>query len=238
MLENVLNEADRKITLLEEKIGYEFTDRQLAFDAVTHSSFCNEHKGVAVSNERLEFLGDSVLSLMTCELLYQTVNEDEGSLTKIKASLVCEDSLYEYAKRLNLGEYLLFGKGELQDGRYRSSTLSDAVEAVLGAIYLDGGMAKAKKFIMPYIREKLSAMSRELPGARDYKTQLQELVQKNKGDKLFYDIVGEDGPAHDRKFVCRVMINSNVMATASGHSKKTAEQAAAKEVLSLMGVEV
>lgn len=237
-MENVLNEAERKITLLEEKINYHFNDRQLAFDAITHSSYQNEHKGIVVSNERLEFLGDSVLSLIVGELLYKTVREDEGSLTKIRAALVCEESLYEFAKQLNLGEYLLFGKGELQEGCYRVSTLADAVEAVIGAVYLDGGLSKAKKFIMPYIKEKLSIVKKSAVGFRDFKTLLQEIVQKNKGDKLSYEIVGEEGPAHDRLFICSVKVNTNVMATAGGHSKKSAEQAAAKEALSVMGVDI
>jgi len=238
MMESVLNEAERKITLLEEKIDYRFEDRQLAFDAITHSSFQNEHKGIVVSNERLEFLGDSVLSLITGELLYKTVSEDEGSLTKIRAALVCEESLHEFAKQLDLGEFLLFGKGEAQEGRHRASTLADAVEAVLGAIYLDGGLLKAKKFIQPYIKEKLNSMRTSAAGFRDYKTLLQEIVQKNRGDKLSYEIISEDGPAHDKVFVCCVKINSNAMATADGRSKKAAEQAAAKEALRIMGVEV
>ena len=238
MMESVLNEAERKITLLEEKIDYRFEDRQLAFDAITHSSFQNEHKGMVVSNERLEFLGDSVLSLITGELLYKTISEDEGSLTKMRAALVCEESLHEFAKQLDLGEYLLFGKGEAADGRYRASTLADAVEAVLGAIYLDGGLLKAKKFIQPYIKEKLTSMRTSAVGFRDYKTLLQEIVQKNRGDKLSYEIISEEGPAHDRLFVCCVKINSNVMATAEGRSKKAAEQSAAKEALGVMGVEV
>ena len=238
MMESVLNEAERKITLLEEKIDYRFEDRQLAFDAITHSSFQNEHKGMVVSNERLEFLGDSVLSLITGELLYKTVSEDEGSLTKMRAALVCEESLHEFAKQLDLGDFLLFGKGEAADGRHRASTLADAVEAVLGAIYLDGGLLKAKKFILPYIKEKLVAMRTSAVGFRDYKTLLQEIVQKNRGDKLSYEIISEEGPAHDRLFVCCVKINSNAMATADGRSKKAAEQASAKEALRIMGVEV
>ena len=238
MMESVLNEAERKITLLEEKIDYRFEDRQLAFDAITHSSYQNEHKGIVVSNERLEFLGDSVLSLITGELLYKTVSEDEGSLTKIRAALVCEESLHEFAKQLDLGDFLLFGKGEASDGRHRASTLADAVEAVLGAIYLDGGLTKAKKFIHPYIKEKLNSMRTSAAGFRDYKTLLQEIVQKNRGDKLSYEIISEDGPAHDKVFVCCVKINSNAMATADGRSKKAAEQAAAKEALRIMGVEV
>lgn len=238
MIESVLNEAERKITLLEEKIDYRFGDRQLAFDAITHSSFQNEHKGLVVSNERLEFLGDSVLALVTGELLYKTVSEDEGSLTKMRAALVCEETLYDIAKQLDLGEFLLFGKGETQGGKIRSSTLSDAVEAVLGAIYLDGGLVNAKKFILPFIKERLNSLRNSAAGFRDYKTLLQEIVQKNKGDKLSYEIIGEEGPAHEKSFICSVKINSNAMATAVGSSKKAAEQAAAKETLKAMGVEV
>lgn len=238
MMESVLNEAERKITLLEERIDYRFDDRQLAFDAITHSSYQNEHKGIVVSNERLEFLGDSVLSLITGELLYKTVREDEGSLTKTRAALVCEESLYEFAKQLDLGSFLLFGKGEAQDGRVRPSTLADAVEAVLGAIYLDGGLNKAKAFILPFIKERFAAMKTSSAGFKDYKTLLQEIVQKNRGDKLAYEIVDEQGPAHDKIFLCSVKINSNVMATASGHSKKAAEQSAAREALLSMGVEL
>ena len=232
MIESVLNEAERKITLLEEKIDYRFEDRQLAFDAITHSSYQNEHKGIVVSNERLEFLGDSVLSIITCEYLYTHLNEPEGMLTKLKAALVCEDSLYTFAVSKGLGECLLFGKGERSSGTVRKSTLADAVEAVLGAIYLDSGMDEGKKYILPYLIEAVG----ESDVLHDWKTMLQEIVQKNRGEILSYEIVEESGPAHDKNFVCHVKINSNVLAEGSGHSKKKAEQNAARAALELMGI--
>ncbi len=232
MKKKPIPEAEEKVSQLEKNIGYVFRNKRLATDAVTHSSFYNEHKHTSESNERLEFLGDSVLSLITCEYLYSHINENEGVLTKLKAALVCEDSLYTFAKMKNIGECILFGKGERDTGVERKSTLADAVEAVLGAIYLDGGMEAAKKYILPYIIESAG----ESDILHDWKTTLQEVVQKNKGELLSYEIVDESGPAHDRKFVCQVRINSNVIAEGEGRSKKAAEQAAARSALALMGI--
>ena len=230
-------------SLLEEKIEYEFKDKLLLDTALTHSSYANELKAKGVTvlyNERLEFLGDSVLSLIASVYLFKgNRGMFEGDLTKIRAGIVCENALYDYALEIGLGDYLYLGHGEeVTGGRTRKSVLSDAVEAVLGAIYLDGGVLKAKKFILPFIKEKLNSMRTSAAGFRDYKTLLQEIVQKNKGDKLSYEIIGEEGPAHDKVFICSVKINSNVMATAEGSSKKAAEQAAARETLKAMGVEV
>jgi ribonuclease-3 len=225
-------EAEEKVSLLEKKINYSFSDRRIAADAITHSSFHNEHKQETESNERLEFLGDSVLSLITCEYLFSHIHENEGVLTKLKAALVCEDSLYNFAKTVGLGECLLFGKGEKAAGTERRSTLADAVEAVLGAVYLDGGTENVKKIILPYL---ISCVN-ESELLHDWKTMLQEIVQKNKGELLSYEIVEESGPAHDKMFVCQVKINSNIIAKGEGHSKKTAEQAAAKSALALMGI--
>lgn len=227
-----LPEIDEKVALLEQKINYVFKNKRFAADALTHSSFYNEHKKESRSNERLEFLGDSVLSIITCEYLYSHLNEAEGMLTKIKAALVCEDSLYNFAVSKGLGECLLFGKGEKSAGTVRKSTLADAVEAILGAIFLDSGMDRAKEFILPYLIETLH----ESDILHDWKTMLQEIVQKNKGELLSYEIVEESGPAHDKNFVCHVKINSNVLAEGSGHSKKKAEQSAAKAALELMGI--
>ncbi len=224
--------AEEKISLLEKKINYSFTNKKLAADAVTHSSFYNEHKHETESNERLEFLGDSVLSLITCEYLFSHIHENEGVLTKLKAALVCEDSLYAFAKAKGLGECLLFGKGEKAAGTERKSTLADAVEAMLGAVYLDAGIEEVKKIILPYL---ISCIG-ESEVLHDYKTMLQEIVQKNKGELLSYEIIDESGPAHDKMFVCQVKINSNIIAKGEGHSKKTAEQAAAKSALALMGI--
>lgn len=225
-------EAEEKAALLEQKIGYVFKNKRLAADAITHSSFHNEHKHDGESNERLEFLGDSVLSLITCEYLYTHLSENEGVLTKLKAALVCEDSLYNFAKMKGIGECILFGKGERSSGVERRSTLADAVEAVLGAIYLDSGMKSAKDYILPYIIS--SAGESDL--LHDWKTTLQEVIQKNRGELLSYDIIEESGPAHDKKFVCQVRINSNIIAEGEGRSKKAAEQAAARSALALMGI--
>lgn len=225
-------EVRQKVENLEKRINYVFKNKQLAADALTHSSFYNEHKRNSRSNERLEFLGDSVLSIITCEYLYSHLNEAEGMLTKIKAALVCEDSLYHFATVHGIGECLLFGKGERTVGTVRKSTLADAVEAILGAIYLDSGMDRAKEFILPYLIETLN----ESDILHDWKTMLQEIVQKNKGEILSYEIVEESGPAHDRHFVCHVKINSNVLSEGEGGSKKKAEQAAAKAALELMGI--
>ena len=225
-------EAEEKVSLLEKKINYIFTDRRLAADAITHSSFHNEHKQNTESNERLEFLGDSVLSLITCEYLFSRIHENEGILTKLKAALVCEDSLYGFARTIGLGECLLFGKGEKGAGTERKSTLADAVEAVLGAVYLDGGAEEARKIILPYLISSVG----ESDILHDYKTVLQEIVQKNRGELLSYEIIEESGPAHDKMFVCQVKINSNVIAKGEGRSKKSAEQSAAKSALALMGI--
>ena len=227
-----LPEIDEKVALLEQKINYVFKNKKLAADALTHSSYYNEHKRESHSNERLEFLGDSVLSIITCEYLYTHLSEAEGMLTKLKAALVCEDSLFMFAKRHGIGECLLFGKGERNVGIVRKSTLADAVEAVLGAVYLDSGMDGAKAFILPYLIESVG----ESDILHDWKTTLQEIVQKNKGEILSYEIIEESGPAHDKHFVCQVKINSNVLAEGSGHSKKKAEQSAARAALEVMGI--
>lgn len=232
-MKNLLNEEyEEKVALLEQKIGYVFNDKRLAADAITHSSYYNEHKHDTRSNERLEFLGDSVLSIITCDYLYGHIYEAEGVLTKLKAALVCEDSLYVFAKNKDIGECLLFGRGERNIGMSRKSTLADAVEAVLGAIYLDSGMDAAREFILPFI----AASAEESDVLHDWKTTLQEIVQKNKGEILSYEIVEQIGPPHDRRYVCHVKINSNVISEGSGTSKKKAEQEAAKAALELMGV--
>lgn len=222
-----------KLNELENKLGYVFNDRNLLINALSHSSYDNEHFTKFGSNERLEFLGDSVLSLVTAEYLYGLTDKDEGYLTKAKARAVCESSLFEFAQTLQLGEYMLFGKGEEAAGKIRPSTLSDCFEAVIAAIYLDGGYEQAKKFIIPFLENVVHHANAFF---KDYKTLLQEIVQKNKEEKLSYRIVDERGPDHDKTFVCEVLLNSNVVARAEGHSKKMAEQTAAKEALALMGI--
>ncbi len=222
------------ISVLEKEIGYTFKNKELLLTAMTHSSFYNENKNLRPCNERLEFLGDAVLSVISAEYLYEHDTGNEGELSKTRAALVCEEALYEYAETLNLGSYLFLGKGEEETGRTRKSTVADATEALLGAIYLDSGFENAKNFILPFLKEKFKKISKVC----DFKTVLQEIVQKNKGEKLSYEIVSESGPAHDRNFVCDVLINSNHISSGSGKSKKSAEQNAARAALELMGVKI
>lgn len=218
---------------LEKKIGYKFKNRELLNLALSHSSYANEKQG-RQNNERLEFLGDSVLGFVTAEYLFSALGDrPEGELTKLRANAVCEKSLAVYANEISLGEYLLLGKGEIMTGgRERPSILSDAFESVIAAIYLDGGMAEAKKFVLRFV----SKSTTDTAAATDYKTLLQEVIQKNPDEHLTYRLVAESGPDHDKEFTVEVYLNSNCVGTGKGHSKKKAEQAAAKEALELMGI--
>ena len=219
----------------EKKIGYTFENPLLLETAFTHSSYVNEGKHERENNERLEFLGDSVLSVLVAEHLYRSFpKKTEGELTKLRASLVCDHSLAEFAKRISLGDQLVMGKGEANSGgRTRLSNLEDAFEALVGAIYLDGGLEQALRFVLSFLPKKIDlAQSERL---QDYKTQLQEIIQQNPEEKLRYVMVGESGPDHDKRFSVEVCLNSNVIGRGSGKSKKQAEQSAAKQALELMG---
>ena len=194
------------MTTLEEKLGYTFQNTALLENALTHSSCANESRGKLQSNERLEFLGDSILGMVVADHLYRNHPDlPEGELTRTRAALVCEESLVEVAAELNLGEYLRLGKGEESGGgRHRPSIQADAVEAVLAAVYLDGGIGSARKIIQRYI------LCREIEGlnsSRDYKTALQELVQRESGQVLKYRLTGEEGPDHDKRFFVEVDLN-------------------------------
>lgn len=225
-----------KIGTLEEKIGYKFKNKNLIEQALSHSSYANERKQPGGSNERLEFLGDSVLSIVVSDFLYKNLNVAEGELTKMRASLVCEKSLHIFAKQINLGDYLHLGKGEENTGgRERPSILADAFEAVIAAIYLDGGMEAAAKHILHFMPEDIHHFVK--PAFSDFKTVLQEIVQKNPEEKVEYVLIGEEGPDHNKRFVVEVRLNSQVIGKGSGRSKKEAEQLAAKEALELMGYE-
>ncbi len=225
-----------KIDELEEKIGYKFKNKNLIEQALSHSSYANERKQPGGSNERLEFLGDSVLSIVVSDFLYKNLNVAEGELTKMRASLVCEKSLHIFAKQINLGDYLHLGKGEENTGgRERPSILADAFEAVIAAIYLDGGMEAAAKHILHFMPEDIHHFVK--PAFSDFKTVLQEIVQKNPEEKVEYVLIGEEGPDHNKRFVVEVRLNSQVIGKGSGRSKKEAEQLAAKEALELMGYE-
>lgn len=220
---------------LEKRIGYTFRNRELIHEALSHSSYANENKKQRRSNERLEFLGDSVLSVVVSQHLFTNYPDlPEGELTKIRAALVCEESLHRFALQIGLGEFLLVGKGEEHTGgRERPSLLADAFEAVIAAIYLDGGLEAAREHIMHYIPKKLPENRAVLFG--DYKTALQEVIQKNPEEKVEYILTSESGPDHDKQFVVEVCLNSNVIGRGQGKSKKKAEQMAAKEALALMG---
>ncbi len=221
------------MTELERKIGYEFKNKQLLNHALTHSSYANEKHLSYGSNERLEFLGDSVLGVITAEYFYLNFDLPEGELTKLRASTVCEESLFIFAKELDLGKYLLLGKGEIHShGNERPSILSDAFESVIAAIYLDGGMEEAKRFVLRFIKNAII----EKPTFHDYKTALQEVIQKNRDEHISYVLVGESGPDHDKCFEVEIHLNSNVIGQGKGRSKKLAEQEAAKSALQLMGI--
>lgn len=222
----------------ENAIGYQFKDRIILKEALTHSSFANEGKKPNKNNERLEFLGDSVLSLVVAEHLFTHYKYlPEGELTKLRASLVCERSLYDFAQRISLGENLMLGKGEENTGgRLRPSILADAFEAVIASIYLDGGFEAAREFVLKFVPKKLDPQKKN--PLSDYKTALQEIVQKNKEEKIEYVMIDENGPDHNKSFIVEVHLNSNVIGAGNGKSKKQAEQFAAKEALELMGYEV
>lgn len=219
---------------IQQRLGYQFINKQLMDTALTHSSYSNEAKNTIPNNERLEFLGDSVLSVVVSDYLYNTLSLAEGDLTKLRASIVCEGSLANFAREINLGQYIKLGKGEENNGGSdRPSILADAFEAVIGAIYLDGGLDKARSFITPFFQD--AAKAGEAIDFRDYKTQLQEIIQKNPEERVSYVLVDESGPDHKKSFTVELRLNSNVIGKGTGRSKKIAEQMAAKQALELMG---
>ncbi len=215
-------------TEFEEKLGYSFKDKSLLELALTHSSFANENK-LKKNNERFEFLGDSVLGFVTAEYLFtEFKNRPEGEMTKLRAAVVCEKSLFKFAEQIDLGKYILLGRGEDgTGGRNRPSVVSDAFEAVIAAIYIDGGMEAVRPYILRFIKD---AVKRET-SFKDNKSLLQEEIQKVKGNTLAYEEVGEEGPDHDKTFVFRVKLNGEIIGEGKGKSKKEAEQNAAGNAL-------
>ena len=216
---------------LEAAIGYRFQNITLLQNALTHSSYANErwHNSLK-SNERLEFLGDSILGMVVAEYLYKNFpDRPEGELTRMRADMVCEKTLASVAARINLGHHLMLGNGEEQGGgRSRDSILADAVESVIAASFLDGGMAAARSFIEKFILVEVPV--RKMHNA-DYKTALQELIQQKKNQTLSYALVGESGPDHDKRFEVEVSLNGRVIGTGTGSSMKRAEQMAAQSAL-------
>lgn len=221
---------------LERKLNYTFRDPALLAEALSHSSYANEHRAEKLnSNERLEFLGDSVLGFVTAEFLFaKHPDMPEGDLTRIRAALVCEQSLYEVAQQLQLGQYLRLGRGEeAGGGRNRTSILADAMEAVFAAVYLDGGIGEASQLIHRVLLdvEKESVVEER---RKDFKTALQELVQRQADQVLTYRMIGEQGPDHAKIFSAEVLLNGDRLGTGEGRSKKEAEQAAAKSALQVL----
>ncbi len=223
---------------LEQNLGYSFKNKNLLVNALCHSSYANEVRNGTTSNERLEFLGDSVLSVVVADYLYNNFKDlPEGELTKLRASLVCEKSLCTFSRELGLGEFLKLGKGEEKGGgRERDSILADAFEAVLAAMYLDGGMEIASKHVLRFILPELSHTDDEV--FKDYKTALQEIIQRNPEETVSYILTAESGPDHNKMFEVEVHLNSNVIGKGKGKSKKAAEQSAAKQALELMGAQI
>lgn len=214
---------------LQTKLNYKFTDRALIRTALTHSSYANEHR--CQSNERLEFLGDSILGMVVAAYLFRLFPDmPEGKMTRLRAELVCEQSLHRVAGRLGFGENLLLGKGEeLSGGRERASILADCVEAVIAALYLDGGFDVARAFIMEHILSELDKS--DFAYGSDYKTELQELVQQKPNQSLSYVMVAENGPDHMKSFTAEVRLNGMVLGSGVGRTKKEAEQNAAHRAL-------
>ena len=207
------------LSRFEDILGYKFNNIQLLRQALSHSSYANERKHPNGSNERLEFLGDSVLSIVVSDFLYKNLNVAEGELTKMRASLVCEKSLHVFAKQIDLGKFLLLGKGEENTGgRERPSILADAFEALIAAIYLDGGIEPARKFVLSYVKDSFDASIKA--AFKDYKTMLQEVIQQNPDDRLCYVMAGESGPDHNKTFRTEVHINQTSSPRARAEPKK------------------
>ncbi len=220
---------------LEKRIGYHYKNLSYLENALTHSSYANEVRHGVKSNERLEFLGDAVLSIVVSDYIYRNCpNLPEGELSKLRAALVCEKSLCRFSKELDVGSFLKLSKGERNlKGNERPSILADAFEAIIASIYLDGGMENARKFVLRFVEPEIKNPK---PRAfKDYKTTLQEIIQRNPEEHLSYVLTGEEGPDHDKHFFVEVHLNNNVIGKGGGRSKKEAEQQAAREALELMG---
>ena len=217
---------------LEENIGYKFKDQNLLKTALTHTSYAYEHN--VESNEKLEFLGDSILEFISSIYLFKNYkNLKEGEMTKVRATVVCEKSLYKIAKKHNFSDFLYLGKSEILSGGDRPAILADSVEAVIAAIYLDGGLEQAKQFIISNLKEEIEIASKNV-GQKDYKTVLQEKLQENGEVEIKYTILSETGPDHDKTFEAEVACNNEKLAKGKGKSKKQAEMEAAKKALEII----
>ncbi|HLR21385.1 MAG TPA: ribonuclease III [Tissierellaceae bacterium] len=229
---------NKKLSPLEDNLNYSFKDDNLVKRALTHSSYANEHQlGITKSNERLEFLGDTILNLIVSQYLYNKYpNYPEGELTKIRAKVVCESSLAYAARKIDLGKYLLLGKGEeATGGRNRESILADACEAIVGAIYIDSDFKTTNKFLLEQFEVDIVHAVAKGDLFIDYKTELQERLQRSGKVRVEYVVNREEGPDHSKIFYMDILINEQVVGTGRGRNKKEAEQMAAKEALLLSG---
>ena len=215
---------------LEKSIKYEFNNKDILKRALTHTSYANEHK--KESNEKLEFLGDSILEFISSDYIYHKYsNLTEGEMTKVRAAVVCGENLAKVAKLYNIGEWLYLGNSELRSGgKDRVAILEDAIEAIIAAIYLDGGIEPVKKFIIENLEDEIEKATKNV-GIKDYKTVLQEILQENGEVKIQYEIIKEMGPDHDKSFIAQVKLNGKVLAKGEGKSKQKAEMKAAKKAI-------
>jgi len=234
----------QKLKNLEQLIGYRFQNRKLLIQALTHSSYLNESKdrdAVPADNERLEFFGDAIIEFLVSEYLFHRYEDTpEGDMTKLRASMVCEQSLAICSEKIQLGSFLCMGHGEeISGGRQRPSVISDAFEALTAAIYLDGGIDVTRKFIQTHLLEELESIGPLDPGGNsplffDAKTRLQEMVQSKGNVKLVYELIGEEGPSHNKVFTTAVYLEGEKIGTGSGHSKKAAQQKAAARAIQVL----
>lgn len=218
------------INKVEESIGYKFKNKDLLINALTHTSYAHENN--KESNEKLEFLGDSILEFVSSKYIYNKYpNLQEGEMTKVRATVVCEESLYKIAKLHGFGEFLFLGRSEVKTGgKNRPAILADSVEAVIAAIYLDGGLQEADKFIIENLDKEIEKATKHV-GDKDYKTVLQEKLQEHGEVKIEYEIINETGPDHDKYFEAQVKCNGKILAQGKGKSKKEAHMHAAKKAL-------
>ena len=219
-----------ELEVLQKELGYEFKNIKLLKKALTHTSYAYENK--VESNEKLEFLGDSILEFVSSEYLYENYTKlKEGEMTKVRATVVCEKSLYKVAKMHNFSDFLYLGKSEkMSGGKTRPAILADSVEAIIAAMFLDGGLEPVKKFIIENLKDDIESATKHV-GEKDYKTVLQEKLQEHGEVLIQYNIINEKGPDHDKSFESEVKCNGKVLATGSGKSKKQAEMQAAKKAL-------
>lgn len=233
-----VDEMEKKLKTLEEKLNYSFKNKKNLTIALTHTSYANENKlGIISSNERLEFLGDAILNLIVSQYLYKKYpNYSEGELTKIRAKVVCESSLAYVAREICVGDYLLLGKGEESTGgRERESILADTTEAIIGAVYMDSDFKTTNECLLDKFEKDIVKAVANGDLFSDYKTELQEKYQKQANSKIKYSILKEEGPEHDKIFFMNVFFNEKLLGSGKGRNKKEAEQMAAKQALSLLG---